>query len=76
MSTVTLQEAQARLPEIITSLLPGEDIQIIDHDIPVAKLIVERAVPRKPRKAGSARGKITIISEDDDHLKDFAEYMP
>lgn len=75
MSTVTLQEAQARLSEIITNLLPGEEIQILDQNGPVARLIIEKTTPRKPRKAGSARGQITIVSEDDDHLKDFAEYM-
>jgi antitoxin (DNA-binding transcriptional repressor) of toxin-antitoxin stability system len=75
MNTVTLQEAQARLSEIITNLLPGEEVQIMENDVPVAKLTVERTVPRKQRKAGSARGKITIITEHDDHLKDFAKYM-
>jgi len=25
---------------------------------------------------GPLKGMLTIVSEDDDHLKDFAEYMP
>ena len=25
---------------------------------------------------GRGKGMLTILSEDDDHLKDFAEYMP
>lgn len=28
------------------------------------------------RRPGSAKGKLTILSEDDEHLKDFEEYMP
>lgn len=31
---------------------------------------------RQPRQPGSARGKLTIITEDDEHLRDFQEYMP
>ena len=27
------------------------------------------------RKAGNCRGMITIVADDDEHLKDFAEYM-
>ena len=29
----------------------------------------------KPRVPGSAKGKIVIVSDDDEHLQDFAEYM-
>ena len=29
----------------------------------------------RPRVAGSAIGKIVILSEDDEHLQDFTEYM-
>ncbi len=29
----------------------------------------------RPRVAGSAIGQLVIVSEDDDHLQDFAEYM-
>jgi Protein of unknown function (DUF2281) len=28
------------------------------------------------RQKGSAKGKLIIHTEDDDHLKDFEEYMP
>ena len=28
------------------------------------------------RRAGSAKGKLVIISDDLDHLSDFGEYMP
>jgi hypothetical protein len=31
--------------------------------------------PRKQRKPGSALGILTVIQEDDEHIKDFAEYM-
>ena len=30
---------------------------------------------RKPRQPGSAKGKLIILKDDDEHLKDFEEYM-
>ena len=37
-SNVTLQEAQAHLPELIAKLAPGEEVLILQNDQPVAKL--------------------------------------
>ena len=33
----------------------------------------EQAAGRQP---GSARGKLRVLSDDDDHLADFGDYMP
>ena len=44
MAAVSLQEAQARLPELISNLSPGEQIQITDQDGPVARL-TQRVTP-------------------------------
>jgi len=30
----------------------------------------------KRRHPGSAKGKLKILSEDDEHLEDFSEFMP
>ncbi|HKI35788.1 MAG TPA: type II toxin-antitoxin system Phd/YefM family antitoxin [Gemmataceae bacterium] len=76
MSTVTLEEAQAHLSELIDHLQPGETLVITRNEKPVARLLVEELPKRKPRKAGSAKGMLTIIQDDDEHLKDFEEYMP
>jgi len=43
---------------------------------PIARLRAEEPPLRKPRKGGSAKGLLTILVEDDDHLSEFAEYMP
>jgi len=32
--------------------------------------------PNKQRRPGSAKGIIQMLSEDDEHLNDFKEYMP
>ena len=74
MSSVTLEEAQKRLPELLTRLQPGEEILITDHGQPVAQV---KKVQRTswPCKAGSARGKIHLAPDFDAPLEDFKEYM-
>jgi antitoxin (DNA-binding transcriptional repressor) of toxin-antitoxin stability system len=77
MTQITLDEAQAQLSSIIQRLGPDEELLITSNDEPVARLV--RVQPRqKPRRRqlGTSIGKLKIISEDDDHLADFAEYMP
>ncbi len=78
IATVTIQEAQARLPDLIHNLVPGDDLVITENNLPVAKLVSE---PPKPKPGlrpppGLGKGCITIVSDDEEHLKDFAEYMP
>ena len=76
MSTITLEEAQARLPELIAGLKPGEELIITQQAHPVARLVAERPSTRKPRVPGTARGKILYMAEDfNAPLDDFKEYM-
>ncbi|MEH1781967.1 MAG: antitoxin of toxin-antitoxin stability system [Nostoc sp.] len=76
MTRIPLTEAQLRLPELIANLQPGEEVQIFVGDSTVARLIAELQPPRKPRTPGSAIGTLTILSEDETHLKDFHDYIP
>ena len=76
MATITIEEAQARLPALISGLKPGEELVIIQQDRPVARLVAEPSKTRVPRQPGSAIGKLTVVEEDDAHLEDFKEYMP
>jgi antitoxin (DNA-binding transcriptional repressor) of toxin-antitoxin stability system len=71
MITATVEEIQASLPSLIARLKEGEQVLILEHDLPVARLIGE---PRQ-RKPGIAVGKLTILEDDDSHLNDFKEYM-
>jgi len=75
MSTVTVEEAQAKLLELIDKLAPGEEVIITCNEQPVAKLVGQQRPIRKPRRPGSAKGKLVILAEDDEHLKDFKDYM-
>lgn len=75
MSTTTVEDVQSRLPEILEHLSPGDEVVITRDGQPVARLVSNSPLPRRPRKAGSAKGVLVILQEDDEHLKDFAEYM-
>jgi antitoxin (DNA-binding transcriptional repressor) of toxin-antitoxin stability system len=76
MTSITIAEAQKNLPEIIASLHPGEELQIIQNNTPIARLILEPKSQRQPRQPGSAIGTLIVLADDNDHLQDFAAYMP
>jgi len=76
MSTVTLEEAQAKLSQLIGKLQPGEEIIITSGNQAVARLIGEPKQPRQPRKPGTLKGTVLYIAPDfDAPLEDFKEYM-
>ena len=75
-ATVTVEEAQAKLGELIGKLSPGEEILITQNHKPVAKLIGAQSSLRKPRVPGNCKGMIMLAVEDEEHLKDFEGYMP
>jgi antitoxin (DNA-binding transcriptional repressor) of toxin-antitoxin stability system len=75
LPTMSIEEVQATLPEIISKLGPGEEVLITQDNQPVAKLISQPKAARQPRRPGSAKGILTIVSEDEEHLEDFKEYM-
>ena len=74
MTTLTVAEAQARFVQLLDQLTPGEEILVMQDERPIAKIVGQGATSRPPRRPGSARGKLTILAEDDEHLKDFEEY--
>ena len=78
MNAITLEQAQAQLPDLIHNLTPGEEIVITENNQPVAKLVSELSKPKPGLRPppGLGKGCITIVADDDEHLKDFAEYMP
>ena len=76
MSTVTIEEAQAKLPELIDKLALGEEVIITRNQQPVAQLTPPPATQQPQPVFGSCKGMLTIVSEDEEHLEDFKEYMP
>ena len=76
MSTVTLQDAQSRLGEIIAGLKPGDSVEITSNGSPLASLTRANGHHRKERIPGSAIGELQVLADDDEHLRDFGEYLP
>jgi prevent-host-death family protein len=68
--TVTIEEAQTRLKELLAELSPTEDEVIIAEDgNPVARLLPIKPVHKK-RTPGSAAGEIWVAPDFDDPLPD------
>jgi antitoxin (DNA-binding transcriptional repressor) of toxin-antitoxin stability system len=77
-TTITVDEAQAKLKELIHQLSPGEEVILTENQQPVAKLVSEP--PKAPKLSrpgpGLCKGMITYIAPDfDAPLKDMKEYM-
>jgi antitoxin (DNA-binding transcriptional repressor) of toxin-antitoxin stability system len=49
---------------------------ITENNQPVAKLVSEKPQVRQRPGPGLCKGMITIVADDEEHLKDFEEYMP
>jgi antitoxin (DNA-binding transcriptional repressor) of toxin-antitoxin stability system len=85
MTTVTIEEAQANLPELIHRLSPGEDVVITENDQPVARLMAVQIVHRRPPrprppvtgvpKAGRLRGLLVVPDDFKEPLEQMGEYM-
>jgi antitoxin (DNA-binding transcriptional repressor) of toxin-antitoxin stability system len=75
MTAITLEEAQAKLPEVIEKLAPGEELIITRDARPVAQLTGLPAEQPHP-VPGRGRGKLVILAEDDEHLEGFQDSMP
>lgn len=76
MATVTIQEAQARLPELIHRLPPGDEVVITENGRPVARLVQSPAVSQRRRQLGTMKGTVLKVAADfDAPLDDFRECM-
>ena len=74
--TVSIEQAQSSLKELLERAARGERVVITRDQQPVAELVPVPAAAAPPRPVfGSCRGMLTILSEDDDHLQDFDGYM-
>jgi antitoxin (DNA-binding transcriptional repressor) of toxin-antitoxin stability system len=77
MSTISIEDAQARLPDLIEKMQPGEELLITRDQKPVARLISEKATARLPRTPGTLRGTVVYMAPDfNAPLDEFREYMP
>jgi len=85
MNTISLQEAQTNLVELVHKLAPGDLLIITENDQPVARLEAVPADPqRQPRprppvtripKAGSLKGLLVVPDDFKEPLAELREYM-
>lgn len=74
MHQVSAEEAKALLPDLIAEAIRGEAVYIaVDGQQLVQLVPVEQS--KRQRKAGSAKGLITMSEDFDEPLEDFREYM-
>jgi len=75
-ASITVEEAQTMLKELISKLAPGEEIVLTDNQRPVARLTATPETQRKPRQPGTLKGTVLYMAPDfDAPLEDFKEYM-
>ncbi len=72
--TISIEQASAQLGGLVRALGPNDEIVLTDNDKPVARIVANDS--RQRRTPGAWKGMLTIISDDDEHLEDFQEYMP
>lgn len=59
MTTISIEEAQARLPDLIHRLHSGDELVITENNQPVARLVHTAAEPgQTPRQPGLLRGSV------------------
>lgn len=68
--TVSIDEAQDRLPDLLVQALAGNEVIITEHGTPVARLVPVVPHSRKKRVAGLNRGTISTREDFDDPLPD------
>ena len=74
MQTVTLDEAKTQLVDLIEAAAAGEEVFIKKNE-DLSVQLVPRAVKRRKRQFGSAKGLISMAPDFDEPLEDFKEYM-
>lgn len=77
MSSVSVEEARAKLSELIHDLHPGDEVIITEGEQPVARLL-PAATRRegKKRQLGTLHGTVLYIAPDfDAPLEDFKDHM-
>lgn len=76
MSSVSIEEARAKLSELIRELHPGDEVVITEGERPVARLLPVTAPARATRQLSTLRGTVKHVAPDfDAALEDFQEYM-
>jgi len=76
MGTVSIEEANVRLSELVHGLTLGDEVVIVENDQPVARIIAAVPPPqRPPRRLGTLQGTVLYTAPDfDAPPEEFQEY--
>lgn len=77
MTTVTIQQAQSTLSELIHQLSLGDEVVITENDRPVARLVPTSDIKKtSSRQLGTMKGTVLYMAPDfDAPLDEFKECM-
>lgn len=74
LTTVTVEDAQTRLLELLERVAAGEVVLITRDELPLATLTAE--LPKGVPILGRGHGRVLYMADDfDAPLEDFKEYM-
>jgi prevent-host-death family protein len=73
-SRFNIAEAKARFSELVQKAMLGEEVIIAKGNRPLLKL-VPLAPPNRPRRPGSARGRVKMAPDFDETPADFEGYV-
>jgi prevent-host-death family protein len=82
MSSLTVEEAQQKLPEVIRQLSPGGEVIITQNQQPVARLVGVSSKQQTPRprppvsgvpKIGAFEGRLIVPDDFDEPLEGIRE---
>jgi prevent-host-death family protein len=68
--SVSIDEAQDKLPDLLAQALAGNEVIITEHGTPVVRLVPVVTCPTKKRVAGLNRGAISTSEDFDEPLPD------
>jgi len=75
MQAATLEEVQSNLPELLEELSTKGELIITREGKPIGRLLPPE-LPKGVPIYGRGKGMVIQMIDDEEHLKDFAEYMP
>lgn len=74
MFEITLEQTENMpLPDLIASVVNGEEIIFTQNNLPVAKLVAVNQTRPRPQ-FGSAKGLFVMTDDFDEPLEDFDDY--